>query len=291
MTTSPLLPYIAQHYAQVKGHHPTEGRRRWRLRVAQRFWTTVASGTSEDLLHHLGHVIMSAAHTGESNTDPDPLDGVSRDTPELGLLIRTDFSDERAWEAFCARLQDSERKAEPEGGDDADEDASEQGPPFDNMDEEDDSNYDSDEEDAENAPIFRIINPSFPEERALLTDASNLTALRLFNDVDVRRSPPLLRNVKHIYPPNRLVDHHGWQEIYQGKNVWIYDAMSNIDQCVRVVSQSGDMYGTGDLASTGVAHMRTPGQLVYGALKIDFGGVDRWDFNERRRNMTEAEGE
>ena len=46
-------------------------------------------------------------------------------------------------------------------------------------------------------------------------------------------------------PPNRLVDHDGWQEVYSGKTVWIYDAKSNQDQCVRLVSQkSAAMYGT-----------------------------------------------
>ena len=29
--------------------------------------------------------------------------------------------------------------------------------------------------------------------------------------------------------------------------------------------------------------------LFTGAIKIDFGGVDRWDFRERQRNIAEAE--
>ena len=29
--------------------------------------------------------------------------------------------------------------------------------------------------------------------------------------------------------------------------------------------------------------------LFSGQIKIDFGGLDRWDFAERQRNMTEAE--
>lgn len=28
--------------------------------------------------------------------------------------------------------------------------------------------------------------------------------------------------------------------------------------------------------------------LVSGAMKIDFGGLDRWDHNERQRNLSEA---
>jgi len=30
--------------------------------------------------------------------------------------------------------------------------------------------------------------------------------------------------------------------------------------------------------------------LSSGAMKIDFGGLDRWDYDERHRNMQEAEG-
>ena len=29
--------------------------------------------------------------------------------------------------------------------------------------------------------------------------------------------------------------------------------------------------------------------LISGAMKIDFGGLDRWDYNERRRNLADAE--
>lgn len=174
----------------------------------------------------------------ESETDPDPLDGVTRDVPGLGLIVRTDFSDEPSWAAFCVRLQDSEKELN-----DVDENVSKQPLQPDNAGEQDDSDSDSEDEDAPPA-IFHIINPSSPQERELLSNASNLTVLRLFNDVDIRPSPTPAHGVKRINPPNRLVDSHGWQEYYRGKNVWIYDTKSNTDQCVRVVSQSGDMYGT-----------------------------------------------
>ena len=178
----------------------------------------------------------------ESDTDPDPLDEVTRDMPELGLIVRTDFSDETSWEAFCARLQDSEKEF-VDGTDDVDECTSKQPLQPSNMGEQDDSGSDSEDENAPPA-IFRIVNPSPAQERELLANASNLTILRLFNDVDVRPSPTPPRGTKRTNPPNRLVDKHGWQEFYRGKNVWIYDTKSNTDQCVRVVSQSGDMYGT-----------------------------------------------
>ena len=95
------------------------------------------------------------------------------------------------------------------------------------------------------APIFHIVDPQDADARALLTGLSNLAALRLLNDVDVRRAPAPPSGTKRIKPPNRIVDHDGWQEVYAGKTLWIYDAKSNADQCVRLVSQVGAaMYGT-----------------------------------------------
>jgi len=189
--------------------------------------------------------LPEATSIAESDSDPDPLDGVTRDVPELGLIVRTDFTDEPSWTAFCTRLQDSEKDLIL-GGDDVDDNASKQPPQPDGMgNSEQDGGDDEDPEDEDTPPaIFHTINPSSPQERELLAGTSNLTILRLFNDVDVRPSPTPLRGTKRINPPNRLVDYHGWQEVYQGKNVWIYDTKSNTDQCVRVVNQSGDMYGT-----------------------------------------------
>lgn len=179
----------------------------------------------------------------EFDNDPDPLDGVTRDVPELGLIVRTDFSDEAAWTAFCTRLQDSEKELINDTDENAPSEKSlhpDNAVPGDSQ--EDDSD---DEEDGDGPPgIFHTVNPSAPQERELLENTSNLAVLRLFNDVDVRPSPTPPRGTKRINPPNRLVDYHGLQEIYRGQNLWVYDATSNIDQCVRVVSQCGDMYGT-----------------------------------------------
>ena len=73
---------------------------------------------------------------------------------------------------------------------------------------------------------------------------SNLRALRLFNDVDIRPTPERPVGTKPISPQCPLIDLRGWQEIYSGKNSWIYDALSNVDGSVRVVSQTSDFYGT-----------------------------------------------
>lgn len=108
-----------------------------------------------------------------------------------------------------------------------------------------DANDADDDDDDGGAPIFAVINAATPADQARFAGLSNIAALRLFNDVDVRRAPAPPQGTRRIKPPNRLVDHDGWQEVYTGKTVWIYDARSNQDQCVRLVSQaSAAMYGT-----------------------------------------------
>ena len=92
--------------------------------------------------------------------------------------------------------------------------------------------------------IVKILDPSEPADRDRLVNISNLRALRLFNDVDICPAPSPPPGTKRISPPNPLIDQGGWQEIYSGKNLWIYDLRSNTDECVRVVSQAGDFYGT-----------------------------------------------
>ncbi|KAH7888616.1 hypothetical protein F5I97DRAFT_1935110 [Phlebopus sp. FC_14] len=281
--SSPLHAYLLQKYSQAKTCHPAEGRRKWRLRVLQHFW-----GSPPNVSQYAGANDNVADRPcndrAEFFTDSDPFD-VCSSRPELGLLIRTDFTDDNAWQTFVAALQNSETtfSVAPDQPDEIDQDKPTQ--------EQDDSDS-SDDGDGNTSSIFHIVDPSPPQDRALLTNISNLTALRLFNDVDVRPAPIPPYGTGRINPPNRLVDHHQWQEIYVGKNIWIYDAKSNVDQCVRVVSQSGDMYGTatGDSWRARVSHIcELQVYLSEGAMKIDFGGLDRWDHNERQRNMHQAE--
>lgn len=247
--------------------------------------STAATGTDDNADFHM---------------DSDPFDEASTDREELGILLRTDFSDEPAWLAFCSRLEEGEKEftASPLEEDDTTMDdqpepnkaTSPSGTAATTTAEDDD--HESDDENSLSA-IFHIVNPSLSQERALLTNISNLAALRFFNDVDVRQAPTPPPDTKPIRPPNRLVDSGGWQEVYVGKNLWIYDAKSNSDQCVRVVSQtSSDMYGTATADSwrARVSHIcELQVNLSSGALKIDFGGLDRWDYAQRQRNMEEAE--
>lgn len=286
--SSPFLSYLVQYYPEVKRQYPEEGRRRWRLRVAQQFWQrnreSLFRSPSSANLHQ-------ASENVDFVSDTDPLDEISIKRSELGLIVRTDFSDEGAWTSFCGRLAEgeSEYAVESSSRDVAPDDDQEL---TECIAVTEDSSSDGSDDEGILPPVFYVINPSTPYERALLENISNLTALRLLNDVDVRGAPSLPQGTKPIRTPNRLVDLNKWQEIYLGKNIWVYDSKSNVDQCVRLVSQSGDMYGTatGDSWRARVSHIcELQVSLFSGQIKIDFGGLDRWDFTERQRNMAEAE--
>lgn len=279
--SSPLfLSHLHQHYSEVKRQYPSEGRRRWRLRLLQSFWQQVSADA---------YPMMPATPANEDFvSDDDPLDDLSIGQPELGLIVRTDFSDDDAWSSFCSRLEDGEKEFTT-GMQAADND--EQPVASSPVEDSTVENEDSDDEEIPSR-IFYVIDPQNPDERASLTNISNLTALRLLNDVDVRPSPGLPEGVKRIRSPSRLVDVNGLQEFYFGKQIWIYDTKSNRDECVRLVSQSGDMYGTatGDSWRARVSHIcELQVNLFAGTIKIDFGGLDRWDYAERARNIAEAE--
>lgn len=239
---------------------------------------------------------MSEAEDAEYSTDDDPLDSVTVDAPGLGIIVRTDFTNEEAWNTFCERLQEAEAEFSTAPDEPMEAESSTAGESSkekdEAMDEDEKEEGDVEADDNDTAPIVSIINPTTPDDRAGLQDISNLTALRLLNDVDIRPAPVPAPGEKRIKPPNRLVDYHGWQEVYSGKMLWIYDARSNADQCVRLVGQQGAMYGTatGDSWRARVSHIcELQVNLASGAMTIDFGGQDRWDYPERVRNMEEAE--
>lgn len=193
---------------------------------------------------------MPAADTeADFVTDDDPLDELSDEAPGLGILVRTDYSNDEAWQAFYDKLQEGEAEFtsaqspedDPMVGDSSEAAARSSGPDNDaDAMNEDDENEGDDEEPS---PIFSVINVP-PEGRPRFANISNLASLRLLNDVDIGAAPSPPAGTKRIKPPNRLVDHDGFQEVYIGKTVWIYDAKSNVDQCVRLVSGTGGPYGT-----------------------------------------------
>ncbi|RPD59893.1 hypothetical protein L227DRAFT_575897 [Lentinus tigrinus ALCF2SS1-6] len=261
-----LALFLAEHYGSVKSRFPAEGRRKWRLRVAELFWSL----SPEDKYAYLTTISQNppsaeSIEEADFNTDEDPLDDISDDAPGIGILLRTDYTNEDAWQVFHTRLQDAEAEfaaevtTEPADDDtNMDADADSEAPSAaqaaassstdaggDSAMEAEDPEDLEEEDNASGTPVFFVVNAASPDERAKLSGISNLAALRLLNDVDARRAPNPPQGTKRIRPPNRLVDHDGWQEVYTGKTLWIYDAKSNEDQCVRLVSQKGAaMYGT-----------------------------------------------
>ena len=231
--------------------------------------------------------------------DVDPLDDLTNGE-ELGIVLRTDYADESAWEMFLSKLRDGEEEIKAfftNGEENSDACA-------------DKMNHSDSEEsaDSDTSPLIKIINAASPELRVSFNNISNLTALRLLNDVDIQLCPTPQAGVKRINPSHRLIDQWGRQEIYTGHTLWIYDAQSNIDQCVRLVSGQSDIYGTVTYVSNYVRVVETCDHMHRGdswrarvthiyelqlnmshlGMKIDFGGLDRWDFNERKRNLEEA---
>ena len=184
--------------------------------------------------------------------DEDLFDEITDDeAPGLGILVRTDFSNDEAWGTFLAKLKEGEDEfsssanREEDGAEMDQDELSASGSTSDvKVDDgvEDGSDGSSDRD---SSPIISVLDPS-PEIRPYFSDISNLTALRLLNDVDLRKLtiPP---NTKRFAPPNPIVDYDGWQEIYHGKTLWIYDATSNRDQCAKLVSKHSDFYSTATL--------------------------------------------
>lgn len=166
--------------------------------------------------------------------DLDPFDEIVDGTAG-GLLVRTDFTEENAWLQFLAKFRAAENEIK--------QDTAETNPEH-NPDVEKENDDGSESGDESDAPLIRIVNPSTPDDQVVLLNISNFRALCLLNDVNVRAAPTHPPETKRISPPNRLVDRHGWQQVFSGPTLWIYDSKSNSDQCLRLVGSEGDVYGT-----------------------------------------------
>ena len=182
--------------------------------------------------------------------DPDPFDYLTDSEDHLGLIIRTDFSNEEAWSEFCNQVQVSQKDFISDlindSPDQLEESTSIPMAEGNDIQKPKSDETDDDESDSSNEPpdFLKILNPVEQSNRIRFTNMSNLRALRLFNDVDIRPTPERPAGTKPVSPPCPLIDVLGWQEIYSGKNIWIYDTLSNVDGSVRVVSQTSDFYGT-----------------------------------------------
>lgn len=271
--------YVLTSYPAIKSDFPGEGRRKRLLRALSAFLTDATPPTSQPTGMTLEDI----------TEDDDPFDSITNNGA-LGILLRTDFSDEAAWNIFALRVTGAEKELTDSlksfhGSDDAQAPAGAT-----NLDIHEGDGPSSEEDDIEpNFELIKIVNPATEDERELVKNLSNIACLRLFNDVDVRliQRPPGQKPTV----PHPLVDWRGWQEIYTGLDLWIYDTLSNEDQCARVVSQQGDLYGTatGDSWRARASHIpELQFNRSYLGMKIDFGGSDRWDSYERRRNLGES---
>ena len=181
--------------------------------------------------------------------DEDLFDEITDDeAPGLGILVRTDFSDDEAWRTFLEKLKEGEEEFSSSSGQQEDVEMDRDEPstsasastPDSKMGEDGGGSDCSSDQDL--GPIISILDPS-PEVRPYFADISNLAALRLLNDVNLRKLT-ILPHTKRFDPPNPIVDCDGWQETYHGKSLWIYDATSNRDQSARLVSKRSDFYCT-----------------------------------------------
>lgn len=179
-------------------------------------------------------------------------DADSSDVPEgMGIVVRADYADEDAWRAFCMALKDAE--AELYAPDAAQEgpDAEASGAPGDEGDEDDsDSDEEMDAAEPESATastpslaLFTLVSPPpGSAARARLAGLSNIAALRLYTDADVTVAPARPRGAASA-PASRLIALDGCVEVYRGPPVWVYDAQSNANRSVRLVSPRGAGYG------------------------------------------------
>ncbi|KIY44506.1 hypothetical protein FISHEDRAFT_77428 [Fistulina hepatica ATCC 64428] len=287
-----ILPLSWEAYQTIKQQYPAGNRREWTLRTLDAFWkdpqtSAAAAAKSIPLQDH--HDWLN---------DPDPLGHLVKEGPELGILLRTDFTNDVAWAAFCEKVDEAEKEvadmfaaAEPSvsSKDQAMRDADAM------LNDGSDDAYSSDDDDEDalvRRRLIRIIDPSTlePASKDYFAGISNICALRMFNTPAIRLPPSRPNRVNRV-PPNRLVDQDGFQEVYSGMTVWIYDARSNEDQCVRLVRQEGDdIYGTatGDSWRAKGTHICELQFNMAMGMKIDFGAQDRYDYAERQRNLSEA---
>lgn len=216
----------------------------------------------------------------------------------MGILVRTDYTDEASWSNFLetfekaekAFLEDAATEEDDEGAESGDD-----GPDAMDVDRDDkDAESSSSSEDDSGPPkMFHIL--SNPDQ---LKNLSNISILRLTSDASLHVAPPTPEPIIGMpkakpLPPHRLTSRQGLREVYAGSpNVWVYDLKSNSDGCLQSVSSQGpNLYGcaTGDSWRVKATHVHElQWSMSTQGLLIDFGGLDRWDLDERNRNLKEV---
>lgn len=135
-------------YVQARNQFPNEGRRRWKLRAAEEVWklkskaeiaseaAAVKVCTFSSVWAPSLNVDMIYQQPATPINDPDPLDlndGQDSLVKLKGAIIRTDYSNDTAWESFLTAVQSAEQEgfaqlaAATEGDDEEGESSGERG--------------------------------------------------------------------------------------------------------------------------------------------------------------------
>ncbi|KAH8831516.1 hypothetical protein DL96DRAFT_835928 [Flagelloscypha sp. PMI_526] len=273
--------FVDSHYPTLRSQKPSDGRRAIKLRLLDAFWSQPNLGGTE--LQNVDALSEITRHN-----HPDPFDFPEDEEP-MGVLVRTDYEDEESWQSFL----DGVRRAEEEllselKQSNADEDVamddasgSSQAAPGELEEEEHESSSDDDEV----AP--KII--SVLSDPSTLSGLTNILVLRLLCDASLARAPTKPNDVKAL-PPHRLTGSVGLRETFsKTPTIWIYDSLSNKDGSLKAINNIGpELYGcaAGDSWRTKGSHLiELQWSITMQGLSFDFGGLDRWDLDERRRNL------
>ncbi|CAE6519288.1 unnamed protein product [Rhizoctonia solani] len=299
MSQNPLEKYLFLGYVNARSNKPGASRRHLKLKLVEQFWTLDRTQKDEQLKNAASMKEPTSFDPGSDTYDIPNLKD-SRVIGTRGIIVRTHLhlNDEPAWNAFLTALEGLEKESL------ADIPSVQMESDSESEDEETDKS--EDEEMAEAAPppityesdaIFTVIDPVRQETyhalRDRLSNASNVAILRLFNDVSIAPSPSPPDNMpKRIKPGHRLIDEDGFQEVYSGGRIWVWDQQSAKDQTLRLVSPRVFVYGdaTGDSWRVKAAHMWELQLHLDGGMKIGFSGGagTGWDMNERARNLKES---
>ncbi|CAE6426856.1 unnamed protein product [Rhizoctonia solani] len=301
---SQIEKYLFLGYVNSRSNKAHVGRRQLKLEVVEQFWSLDKAQKHEQIKNATSIEVPASFELG-----PDPYDipGLkdSRVIGTRGIVVRThlDSEDETIWHTFSAMLEDLERKsladlpgAQIENDSNSDSEEEEE--------ESDRKNEDEEMAEAGSPPIcyesdalFVVVDPvnheAYHALRDKLSNASNITLLRLLNDVSITSSPTSPDSApKRIKPGHRLIDEDGFQEVYTGGRIWVWDHQSAKDQTLRLVSPYVFVYGdaTGDSWRVKATHMWDLQLNIDNGMRIDFsGGIGvGWDMKERARSLEES---
>lgn len=160
------------------------------------------------------------------------------DANVMGVVVRTDCTDDAAWSQFVEKLLDAEREFMSPLDDDLEASSGSAGSSK-QVDTDDADSDESSGSELDSSFVF-LDPPAGSSFRQKLLGMSNLAALRLLNDVDVARKPMPSQGTQSYSLQHRLIGLDGFVERYRGPLVWVYDSRSNTDGAARVISQQSE---------------------------------------------------